>query len=172
MEPKILESDKDYQEAIQTLEILGDDQEFDSNPEIVNKFKLLELLISIYEKKHFPIEEGNPIEIIKLKMEFMGLKQKDLIPFIGTKSLVSEVLNNKRKLSKKMIRELSKYLGVSQELLNPVSDQTNFCIAEPLPFTSKRPNAYPFKLTPELSELCINFQNNLCNRGSFVNMLI
>lgn len=118
MEVKIIKSEEDYKNAVNFLEELGDDPTFEDNLELKGKFEVIEKLIEFYDKEHYPIEKGNPIEIIKLKMQYLGMKQKDLIPAIGSKGLVSDVLNKKRMLSKKMIRELSKLINVSQEILN------------------------------------------------------
>jgi HTH-type transcriptional regulator / antitoxin HigA len=118
MELKIIKTEADYKIAVKYLEKLGDNENFDLDPKLKNEFELIDKLIEDYENEYYPIEKGDPIEIIKLKMGYMNLKQKDLIPYIGTKGLVSEVLNRKRKLSKKMIRELSKVLIISQEILN------------------------------------------------------
>ena len=41
-----------------------------------------------------------------------GLKQVDLIPFIGDKTMVSKVLNRKRELTLSMIKRLSKGLNI------------------------------------------------------------
>jgi HTH-type transcriptional regulator / antitoxin HigA len=75
------------------------------------------LLIDEYEKKHFPIEAPDSIEAIKIRMEEMQLKQKDLIPAIGGKSRVSEVLNRKRKLTVEMVRNLASRLNLSANIL-------------------------------------------------------
>jgi HTH-type transcriptional regulator/antitoxin HigA len=56
---------------------------------------VLVLLIEKYEEKHWQISEPDPIDAIKFRMEQMGLVQKDLTPYIGSKSKVSEVLNRK-----------------------------------------------------------------------------
>ena len=50
-------------------------------------------------------------------MEQEGLKQKDLIDIVGSKSRVSEVLNKKRKLTIEMIRNLHKQLHIPIESL-------------------------------------------------------
>ena len=78
---------------------------------------LLALLVDEYEKKHFPIEAPDPIDAIKIRMEEMHLKQVDLAAEIGGKNRVSEVLNRKRKLTVDMIRNLTKRLNLSPELL-------------------------------------------------------
>lgn len=124
MEPKLLKTESDYKEAIKELEKIGDNPSFDESPNLIIRFELLSKLIELYEKEHFSIQKGDPIEIIKLKMELLGLKNKDLIPSIGSKGIVSEVLNKKRGLSKNMIRNLSQLLNIDQAILNNES-QTN-----------------------------------------------
>lgn len=78
---------------------------------------VLALLIDEYEKKNYPIDAPDPIEAIKIRMEEMHLKQLDLIPEIGGKSRVSEILNKKRKLTVEMIRRLATRLNLSAEVL-------------------------------------------------------
>ncbi|RYX80147.1 helix-turn-helix domain-containing protein, partial [bacterium] len=68
-------------------------------------------------KKHFAISAPDPIEAIKIRMEEMQLKQKDLTKEIGGKSRVSEVLNRKRKLTVDMVRNLAARLNLSAEVL-------------------------------------------------------
>jgi len=78
---------------------------------------ILGLVIDEYEKKHYPIDAPDPIEAIKIRMEEMQLKQIDLVDEIGGKSRVSEVLNRKRKLTVEMIRNLTKRLNLSTDIL-------------------------------------------------------
>lgn len=75
------------------------------------------MLIDKYEEQHFPIEVPDPIEAIKIRMEEMNIKQKDMVGIIGEKGKVSEVLNRKRKLNLNMIRKLNKHLKLSPEIL-------------------------------------------------------
>ena len=79
--------------------------------------QLLALIIGDYEQKNFPIDPPDPIEAIKFRMEQQGLRQRDLIPFVGSKSKVSEVLSRKRPLSLPMIRALSAGLDIPVEIL-------------------------------------------------------
>ncbi|RED45278.1 HTH-type transcriptional regulator/antitoxin HigA [Winogradskyella eximia] len=119
MKKRILKSEHDYKEAINRLESIGDNPKFADDKDLIDEFELLDKLISDYENSKFHIEEGNPIEIIKLKMNYMDLKQKDLIGVISSsKGIVSEVMNKKRGLSKAMIRNLSKLLSINQDILN------------------------------------------------------
>jgi len=63
------------------------------------------------------LESNDPIEAIKIRMEEMNLKQKDLIGIIGGKSRVSEILNKKKKLTVEMIRDLERILNISASVL-------------------------------------------------------
>ena len=82
-----------------------------------DEFELLLLLVETYEAKEYPIELPDPIEAIRFRMEQAKLKQKDLIPILGSKGKVSEVLNGKRELSLTMIRKLVSELGIPAEVL-------------------------------------------------------
>jgi HTH-type transcriptional regulator / antitoxin HigA len=74
-------------------------------------------IIAAYEAEIVPSRPVDPIEAIKFRMEQMGLKQADLVPLIGTKSKVSEVLNRKRRLSLSMIRRLRRKLDIPADVL-------------------------------------------------------
>lgn len=111
---KIIKSEEEYRKALRRL-----DEIFNApvgTPES-DEADLLALLVDDYENKHFPIEAPDPIEAIKIRMEEMKLKQKDLITEIGGKSRVSEVLNKKRKLTVEMIRKLATRLNLSAKIL-------------------------------------------------------
>ena len=74
-------------------------------------------LIEKYEEKHFPIGLPHPIEAIKIRMEELGLRNKDLADIIGYHSRVSEILSAKRKLTLDMIRKLHVALHIPLEVL-------------------------------------------------------
>ena len=114
MNIKLIKTDLDYQNALDRL-----DKIFNApmgTPES-DEADILGLMIDEYEKTYFPIDTPDPIEAIKIRMEEMQLKQVDLVPEIGGKSRVSEVLNRKRKLTVDMIRRLANKLNLSAELL-------------------------------------------------------
>jgi HTH-type transcriptional regulator/antitoxin HigA len=78
---------------------------------------LLSTLIEVYESKHYHFESSSPIDAIAYRMEEQGLQQKDLIPYIGSKSKVSEVLSGKRPLTITMIKSLHDGLKIPLEVL-------------------------------------------------------
>jgi len=114
MKIKPIKSDKDYETAIHRLEEIFDAAE---NSEEGDEAEILSLLIENYENQYFPVEAPDPIEAIKIRMEEMNLKQKDLVGIIGGKSRVSEILNRKKRLTVEMIRELEGILNISASLL-------------------------------------------------------
>lgn len=82
-----------------------------------NTLELLALVIQKYEKENTPPLRPDPIEAILFRMDQMGLSRKDLIPFLGSASKVSEVLSRKRPLSLAMIRRLHEGLGIPLDIL-------------------------------------------------------
>jgi HTH-type transcriptional regulator/antitoxin HigA len=114
MNLKPIKTEDDYRVALNRL-----DEIFNApigTPES-DEADILGLMIDDYENKHYSIEAPDPIEAIKIRMEEMHLKQVDLIPEIGGKSRVSEILNRKRKLTVEMIRKLTIKLNLSANLL-------------------------------------------------------
>ena len=83
----------------------------------MDELELVTALVVMYEERHFPLGQPDPIDAIKFRMEQLGLGQKDMVPFIGTKSKVSEVLNKKRPLTLSMMWGLHKGLGIPAEVL-------------------------------------------------------
>ena len=114
MNIKPIKSEADYKLALKRLEDI-----FDSPIGTLesDEADIVGLMVDEYEKKHYPIEAPDPIEAIKIRMEELQLKQVDLIDEIGGKNRVSEVLNRKRKLTIEMIRNLTKRLNLSPDLL-------------------------------------------------------
>jgi len=79
--------------------------------------EVLSILADDYENKHYPISPPDPIDAIKYKMEENDLTASDLVPYFGSRSRVSEVLNRKRPLTFTMAKKLFKGLNISPETL-------------------------------------------------------
>ena len=114
MNIKPIKTEEDYQAALSRLEEIFDAP--DGTPES-DELDILGLLVDEYEKEHYPIDSPDPIDAIKIRMEELNMRQVDLIPVIGGKSRVSEILNRKRRLTIQMIRRLKDRLNLSAELL-------------------------------------------------------
>jgi HTH-type transcriptional regulator/antitoxin HigA len=117
---KPIVNEQDFMEASKVIDTLID-ADMIENPE--QRQRALEILNAItilaidYEKKHYPIPAPDPIEAIKERMKMLNLSQKDLALYFGGENRVSEVLNKKRSLSLRMIKELHKNLGISADVL-------------------------------------------------------
>ena len=114
MNIKLIKTDSDYKTALSRLEEIFDTP---VGTPLSDEADILGILVDEYEKEHYPIDAPDPIEAIKIRMEEMQLKQVDLIPEIGGKSRVSEILNRKRRLTVDMIRKLTIRLNLSAGLL-------------------------------------------------------
>jgi HTH-type transcriptional regulator/antitoxin HigA len=92
------------------------DQLIEGDPELGtpagDKLDILATLIEAYESKNYPVDKPDPIEAIKFRMEQGGLGITDLVPLIGNSNRVYEVLNGKRPLTLRMIRNLNRELGI------------------------------------------------------------
>ncbi|MEO5581045.1 MAG: transcriptional regulator [Saprospiraceae bacterium] len=111
---KLLKSEKEYDQALARLKDIFDSP---SNSVKGQEAELLALLIEEYEEEHYKIDSPDPIAAIRIRMEEMQLKQKDQVNAIGSEGIVSEVLNRKRKLTVKMVRNLSEKLRLPSEVL-------------------------------------------------------
>ncbi|TVP81309.1 MAG: ImmA/IrrE family metallo-endopeptidase [Puniceicoccaceae bacterium] len=116
MKPKIIRTEADYETALARIDVLMDGDPDPSSAE-GEELELLCLLVGNYEEIHYPMDLPSPVEAIKFRMEQQGLKAKDLIPYLGSASKVSEVLTGKRPLSLTMIRKLVNGLGIPAEVL-------------------------------------------------------
>lgn len=132
--PKVIKTEAEYQAALAHLETLMD--AIPGTPE-EDELELFGLLVEKYEEEHFPIDLPDPIEAIKFRMEQQGLSKKDMVPYFGSQSKVSEVLNRKRPLSLAMIRALNEGLGIPAEVLLREPGKT-------LPSRRYHPGDYPF----------------------------
>ena len=114
MDLKPIKNEKDYRNALERLEIIFDAP---TDTKEGDEAEILSLMIENYENEHYSIESPDPIEAIKIRMEELNLRQKDLVGIIGGKSRVSEILNRKKKLTVEMIRELERMLQISASVL-------------------------------------------------------
>jgi HTH-type transcriptional regulator / antitoxin HigA len=82
-----------------------------------DRLDVLVTLIEAYEAKHWAMDAPHPLDAIRIRMEQMSLRNRDLEPMIGSRGRVSEVLSGKRALTLPMIRRLSKGLDLPPEIL-------------------------------------------------------
>lgn len=116
MELKIIKTEKQYESSMKWLDI-----EFEKNikPNTAegNKIQIALLLVKEYEDRCYPVPMPDPIEVIKLKMQEKGLKNKDLVAKIGTKGYVSAILNKRKPLTLELAKFFHKDLKIPAEIL-------------------------------------------------------
>ncbi len=122
-----INSEVDYKAALAEIEHLIDRNARAGTPE-GDRLNLLTLLVQDYEQKRIESEAPDPIEAIKFRMEQMSLMPRDLVPLIGSRSKVSEVLSRKRPLTLSMVRALHKGLGIPAKAL--LQEQLLFDLGE------------------------------------------
>jgi len=114
MNIKPIKNELDYTNTLNQIESLMSAK---PNTPQMDELEILTTLVEAYEEQFYKIDAPDPIEAIKFRMEQEGLKQKDLVAIVGSKSRVSEILNRKRKLTIEMIRSLHKHLHIPIESL-------------------------------------------------------
>jgi len=116
-------SEPAYDEAIERIESLWGAES--GTPE-GDELDVLLILVRVYEKENHPVSPPTPVEAIRFVMDQRGMKQADLVPYVGSRSKVSEILRGKRTLSLSMIRSLHTHLSIPAEIL--IMDGTDFPI--------------------------------------------
>lgn len=116
MEPRVIKTREQYEEALAVVEeLMG--RTIEPGSKDGERLELFALLVENYEKEHFAIGLPDPIDAIRFRMDQQGLTQRDLVPYFGSRSKVSEVLAGKRPLTLAMIRALVSGLGIPADVL-------------------------------------------------------
>jgi HTH-type transcriptional regulator / antitoxin HigA len=113
-EIRAIRDEADYRAALARIEELMD-AEVDT-PE-GNELDVLTDLVELYEDRRMPMGYPTPLGAIRFRMEQAGLSPRDLIPFIGSRAKVSEVLAGKRPLTMQIARALHANLGIPADVL-------------------------------------------------------
>lgn len=118
-----IKTEADYDDAISRINRL-----LDLNPppgsKEDNELDILSTLVEVYEDEYYPVLPPDPVDAIKVVMEEKGMNNKALIPLLGSKSRVSEVMNRKKPFTLKMIYNLHKTLGLPLEIF--INDRALF----------------------------------------------
>jgi HTH-type transcriptional regulator/antitoxin HigA len=113
---KPIRTKADYKNAIKRI-----DEIILTNPKkgsaLYNELDISGTLAAAYEDIHFPIGAPDTVEAVKYIMEENHLKAKYLVPYFGSKEIVSEFLSHKRGLSVKIIKALHNGLGIPYKVL-------------------------------------------------------
>ena len=114
--PKVIKNEEENERALAVVESLMENGEENMTPEEDALLDLLTGLIHDFEQKAYPIPKSEPHEIVAFLMEQRGLKQADLVPVLGTRAQVSEVVTGRRGISKTQAKKLAEFFRVGVDL--------------------------------------------------------
>ena len=116
MKLRPIKTEQQYDEVLTWLDAQFDRQTPPNSPE-GEDVQIALLLVKAYEDAHYPIPAPDPIAAIQLKMAEQGLKPKDLVGHIGSKSYVSAILNRRKPLTLAMARFFHHQLHIPASVL-------------------------------------------------------
>jgi len=109
---KPIRTEADYDAALAEIErLMGADPETAEG----DRLDILTTLVEAYEAQHHPIEAPDPIAALEYFMEQRGITRADLVPLLGSRSRVSEILNRRRRLTLETAWRLHRELGMPAE---------------------------------------------------------
>ena len=114
MEIRPIKTEADYEATLKEIEGLMSAEA--GSPE-GDRLDVLVTLVEAYEREHYPMGFPDPVEAIKFRMEQQGLTVEDLVPVIGRKNRVYEILARKRPLTLRMIEGLHETFSIPAESL-------------------------------------------------------
>jgi HTH-type transcriptional regulator/antitoxin HigA len=112
MELRPIRTEADYEAALEEIARLMDAEPGTAEGDRLDVFTTL---IEAYETEHHPIEAPDPIAALEYFMEQRGITRADLVPLLGSRSRVSEILNRRRRLTIEMAWRLHHELGMPAE---------------------------------------------------------
>ena len=116
MELKIIKTKKQYEQSLDWVDIQFEHKVKSNTPQ-GEKIQVALLLIKQYEDANYPIPLPDPIDAIKVKMNELGLKNKDLVGKMGSKGYVSSLLNKKKPLTLELAKLFHQELNIPAEVL-------------------------------------------------------
>ncbi|MDZ4844675.1 MAG: hypothetical protein SH857_03900 [Chitinophagales bacterium] len=110
----IIKNERQYTAALKRA-----DEIFAARPNTPHgdELALLLLVIKDYENKRHAVPMPDPIAVLKLKMQEEGWSNKDLVPLLGSKSYVSQLLSKRKPLTAEVMRVMHRKLGISAQIL-------------------------------------------------------
>lgn len=114
MDIRPIKTEADYQATLKEIEGL---MSAEADTPDGDRLDVLVTLVEAYERRHYPIDFPDPVEAIKFRMEQQGLTVDDLVPVIGRKNRVYEILTRKRPLTLRMIEGLHESFSIPAESL-------------------------------------------------------
>jgi HTH-type transcriptional regulator/antitoxin HigA len=114
MDIRPVRTESDYEAALAEIDRL-----MEAQPDTLEgeRLDVLVTLVEAYEARHHPIDAPDPITALLHFMEQRGLTRSELVPLLGSRSRVSEILNRRRRLTLEMAWRLHRELGIPAEVV-------------------------------------------------------
>lgn len=109
-QPKVIETEAENDRAIELAQQLEHKANRSNEEDAI--LELLVTLIEKFEDENYPIPEGTPNSMLIHLMDVSGIKQENLVGVIGSRDVVSEVVNGKRSISKAQAKALAEFFSV------------------------------------------------------------
>lgn len=115
MELAVIKSERQYTRMLRWV-----DQQFDSkvklNSPAGRKLEVALVLIKKYEDEHYKIPNADPLDVVREKMEELGLRNKDFVGAVGSKGYVSMILNGRKPLTLEIARVFHRILEIPADV--------------------------------------------------------
>ena len=113
-QPRVIHDEPEYDRALEIVDALMSKNGL--TPEETELLQLWAILIEDYEEQNHPMPEATPHEVLLHLMEVKEIRQVDLTGVLGSKGVVSEVVNGKRSISKAQAKALGEFFKVNPSL--------------------------------------------------------
>lgn len=113
---KAIETEEEYDRMVAAVEHLMDKGEGRLSPEESALLETMAILVQAYDDRRHPLPPVAPNEMLAYLMETSGRTTADLLPVLGTRGRVSEVLSGKRSISKEQAKRLASVFKVTADL--------------------------------------------------------
>ena len=114
--PMVIRTEKENEEMLAAIWELMTKGEDNLSAEELALLELMSVLVERFEEEHYPIPDAPPHRILQHLIESRNIKQADLVPILGGRGRVSELVNGKRAISKAQAKALADFFHVSAEL--------------------------------------------------------
>jgi HTH-type transcriptional regulator / antitoxin HigA len=114
--PTVIRTEEENEEMLAAIWELMKKGEDKLSAEELALLELMSVLVERFEEEHYQIPDSPPHQILQHLMESRNAKQADLVPILGGRGRVSELVNGKRAISKAQAKALADFFHVSVEL--------------------------------------------------------
>lgn len=121
--PRPIKSEEELLATQEVIDSLIDSATRALSPDESDYLNVLGTLVYEYEQTQEPVPDIYGVELLKVWMEEIGLRQKDLVPIFKTESIVSDILKKRRKLTTRHIQELAEFFHTSPSAFFPLQQK-------------------------------------------------